>query len=124
MIHWRSFIFGILFGGAAIGCYALLNTGHKILDHGISLTYALAEQDTLRKESDVLKSMAEPHWLGHSKRNAVDRLKDLDIHYFEKGDMGLAAGPVFLCLEDGIVAGILTHSARFGTEDCKLKGES
>ncbi|MDA5555636.1 hypothetical protein [Shimia sp. MMG029] len=124
MIHWRSFVLGSLVGGAVIGCYTLLNTGYKVLDHGISLTYAISEQDTLRKESDVLKAMAEPHWLGLSKRNAADRLKDLEVFDFEKGDTGIAAGPVFLSLENGIVVGVRTHCARIVTEDCKLKGES
>ncbi|MBO9408062.1 hypothetical protein J7399_11530 [Shimia sp. R9_1] len=124
MIHWRSFIFGSLVGGAAIGCYTLLNTGYKVLDHGVSLTFAFSEQDTLRKESDVLKAMAEPHWLGLSRRNAVDRLKELEVFDFEKGDREIAAGPVLLSLEDGIVVGIRTHCARNVTEDCTLKGES
>jgi len=121
-MNWRSFIIGSAVGGLVVGCAIFLSTGYTVLDQGITITYAYDEQDTLRRESDVLKAMAEPHWLNLSQQDALKRLRDLGLFDFEKGSDGIAAGPVYLKLAEGQVVEIQTHCARMQTYSCTQEG--
>ncbi len=122
-MHWRSFISGCIGGSLAVAAAVFVLDAYNRLDAGISLTYQQAALDTLRQESDVLRRMAEPDWIGLSTSNAKERLISLEFFDFEKGSEGLAAGPVYLKLADGYVVEIQTHCARMVSEGCKEKEE-
>ncbi|WP_270730760.1 hypothetical protein [Shimia sp. Alg240-R146] len=122
-MNWMSLAIGVVIGGAGATDYSWATQTYEALDHGISLTYCHDEQDLLRKESDVLKAMAEPHWLALSAFEAQSRLEQAGVFDFPKGTSGLAADPVFLVTENGVVTEIQTHCARLHTEDCVSKGD-
>ncbi|WP_412554897.1 hypothetical protein [Shimia sp. MIT1388] len=115
---------GIAIGATGFFVFTWATEAADALDHGIGLTHCHAEQDALRQESDVLKAMVEPHWLNLNASTAQSQLKDLGIFDFAKGTEGLAAGPVFLRTDGGIVTEIQTHCARLSSKDCAPKGDS
>ena len=105
-----------------MGCAIFLNSGYRGLNQGISLTHAHQVQNTLREESDVLAKMVEPEWLGLTADDAKHRLTELGLFSFEKGTDGLAAGPVFLRVQDGKIVEIQAHCARLKSAGCKDEG--
>lgn len=119
---WRGFILGTLFGGMSVGSIYFLSDIAKSFDQGITVTYMADEMDALRNESDVLRQMAEPHWLGQPADESKNRLMALGLLDFEKPSEGLAAGPVFLKLKDGKIIEIQTHCARLNSDGCKHEG--
>ncbi len=119
---WLSFMTGAATGGAMVAIGFWASGFAHALDQGVSLTYAHAEQDALRNESDVLRRMAEPSWIGLSATEAKTKLTALGLFDFEKGSEGFAAGPVFLRVQDDNVVEIEAHCARMKTDDCKAKG--
>lgn len=117
-----GFALGFAASGARDWLHGAMIATYDAADSSVALTYAYAEQDTLRKESNVLRRMAEPHWLGLPSGNARKQLTDLGLFDFEKGSEGFAAGPVFLRLQDGVVVEIQAHCSRLKSEDCKNEG--
>ena len=117
-----GFALGYVINGATNWLQGAMIASYNAADRSIALTYAYAEQDTLRNESDVLRKMAEPHWLGQTAGSARNQLTELGLFDFEKGSEGFAAGPVFLRLQDGVVVEIQAHCARLKTEDCENEG--
>jgi len=81
-MNWRSFIAGGVCGGIVASGVFLASGFLSALDQGITVTYLSAEQDTLRAESDVLRTMAEPYWLGKSAAGAQKNLAELGLYDF------------------------------------------
>lgn len=117
-----GFVLGFAAGELIDWLNNAMTVAYQEADHSITLTYVFAEQNTLRAESDVLKAMAEPHWVGLPADLAKEQLELLGIYEFTKGSEGFAAGPVFLRLQDDTVFEIQAHCARMKSDGCKDEG--
>ncbi len=111
-MQWRGFISGTLVGGLTVGSVYFLSDVARSFDQGVTVTYMADEMKTLRHESNVLREMAEPFWLGITGTEASNRLSNLGLFDFAKGSDGLAAGPIYLKLANGQVVEIQAHCAR------------